>query len=86
MVSFDTDLRHQTCYRHVVINETIAVLSVLKLPAIPFDPPDLQVAVQVQKLPHRHGIMLSVGASVTSRQGWNIPRKGKLSDMHQNYL
>ena len=85
--AFDTDLRHQTCYLHgVVINETTVVLSVLKLqaiPAIPVDPPDLQVAVQVQKLPHRHGIMLSVGARVTSRQGWKIPRKGKPSDIHQ---
>jgi hypothetical protein len=32
------------------------------------DPPDLQVAVQVQELPHRHGVMLSAASGLAV--GW----------------
>ena len=33
------------------------------------DPPDLQVAVQVQELPHRHGVMLSAASELWAGNG-----------------
>lgn len=36
----------------------------------PPDPPDLQVAVQVQELPHRHGVMLSAASGLGLAMGW----------------
>ena len=53
-------------------NNSLTMKQIHPVPSSP-DPPDLQVAVQVQELPHRHGVMLSAASGLAVGPGGSSP-------------